>query len=374
MKEKKKIIPQIHKGLDGIVADQTAISFVNVEKKSLYYRGYSVEELAKYLSFEEVAYLLIFEEIPSQKQLKEFKDLEVSERYLSEAITEMIIKMAASSHPMDILQTGISMMACESVNHEFGDVFCYRHFAVQLLAKIPLMIADYYRVKHQKRIVRPRKDLSITEHFFYACLNKMPNQKILRAFDQALVLYAEHSFNASTFTARMIISSQASFFGAISGAIASLKGPLHGGANEAVMHQFLEIGSLEDLPIWLDQKLEKKEKIMGFGHRVYKYGDSRVPTMRDSFLMVAAEKKNAVLPELYAALEEEMFIRKAIFPNLDYPAGPMYYLMGFDIDLFTPIFVMSRVAGWSAHIIEQAKDNRLIRPLSKYIGPQYRPL
>ena len=204
------------------------------------------------------------------------------------------------------------------------------------------------------------------------CFGKVPRKEIVKAFDISLILYAEHGFNVSTFTARTITSSLSDIHGAITGAIASLKGPLHGGANEKVMHMLNKIKKPENAKKWILNSLEKKKLIMGFGHRVYSKGDSRVPTMKKHYLKVAELLKEEKLPKMTQIIEDIMIKKKNIYPNVDYPSGPMYYLMGFDTDFFTPMFVMSRITGWSAHIIEQHASNKLIRPLSKYSGEKHR--
>tara|TARA_Y100000996_G_scaffold308091_1_gene244755 strand:- start:465 stop:1106 length:642 start_codon:yes stop_codon:yes gene_type:complete len=204
------------------------------------------------------------------------------------------------------------------------------------------------------------------------CFGKVPNKDIVKAFDVSLILYAEHSFNVSTFTARTITSSLSDIHGAISGAIASLKGPLHGGANEEVMHMMKKIKKPENALRWINKALDNRDVVMGFGHRVYKSGDSRVPTMRDYFGKVAKIKKDKTYEKIYDIVEKVMIERKNIHPNVDYPTGPTYHLMGFDTDFFTPIFVISRITGWSAHIIEQFSSNKLIRPLARYNGKKYR--
>ena len=204
------------------------------------------------------------------------------------------------------------------------------------------------------------------------CFGKVPNKEIVKAFDVSLILYAEHSFNVSTFTARTITSSLSDIHGAITGAIASLKGPLHGGANEEVMHMMNKIKKPENALKWINNALDNKDVVMGFGHRVYKSGDSRVPTMREYFGKVAKIKKDKKFEKIYDIVEKVMIDRKNIHPNVDYPTGPTYHLMGFDTDFFTPIFVTSRITGWSAHIMEQHTANKLIRPLSKYSGPKHR--
>jgi 2-methylcitrate synthase len=216
--------------------------------------------------------------------------------------------------------------------------------------------------------------LGLSENFFNLCFNKIPSAEIIKAFNVSLILYAEHGFNCSTFTSRVITSAQADLYGAVTGAIAALKGPLHGGANEKVMHMMKEIGEPSNAKNWLLSKLENKEKVMGFGHRVYYKGDSRVPVMKKYTELLSEEKEERKWMEIYNVLEETMVGEKNIFPNLDFPAGPAYYLMGFDIDMFTPIFVMARITGWSAHIIEQTENNRIIRPLCQYIGEKNRAI
>ena len=234
---------------------------------------------------------------------------------------------------------------------------------MRIFAKTPVALAAFYRLRKGKKIISPKKNLSFAENFFYMCFGKVPQKDIVKAFDVSLILYAEHSFNVSTFTARTITSSLSDIHGAITGAIASLKGPLHGGANEEVMHMMNKIKKPENALKWINNALEKKEVVMGFGHRVYKSGDSRVPTMREYFGKVAKIKKDKKFEKIYDIVEKVMIDRKNIHPNVDYPTGPTYHLMGFDTDFFTPIFVISRITGWSAHIIEQHATNKLIRPL-----------
>jgi 2-methylcitrate synthase len=244
--------------------------------------------------------------------------------------------------------------------------------AMRIFAKTPTAIAAFFRVRKGKKIIKPKKDLSFSENFFYMCFGKVPQKEIVKAFDISLILYAEHSFNVSTFTARTITSSLSDIYGAITGAIASLKGPLHGGANEEVMHMMKKIKTPDKAKSWLIDNLNKKQVVMGFGHRVYKSGDSRVPTMKKYFLKVSKLKKDENLHKIGEIIEKEMLKRKNIHPNLDFPTGPTYHLMGFDTDFFTPIFVIARITGWSAHIMEQHISNKLIRPLSKYKGSKHR--
>jgi 2-methylcitrate synthase len=243
---------------------------------------------------------------------------------------------------------------------------------MRIFSKTPVALAAFYRSRKGKKIIPPKKNLSFSENFFHMCFGKVPNKDIVKAFDVSLILYAEHSFNVSTFTARTITSSLSDIHGAITGAIASLKGPLHGGANEAVMHMMKEIGKPEKAQKWIDNALEKKKVIMGFGHRVYRTGDSRVPTMKHYLFKTARILKKEKYTKIYEILSKTMVEKKKIHPNVDFPCGPLYYMMGIDIDFYTPIFVMSRITGWSAHIMEQHASNKLIRPLSKYRGAEVR--
>ncbi|MDB9796932.1 bifunctional 2-methylcitrate synthase/citrate synthase, partial [Candidatus Pelagibacter ubique] len=244
--------------------------------------------------------------------------------------------------------------------------------AIRILAKTPTALAAFYRVRKGKKIIAPKKNLTFSENFFHMCFGKVPEKEIVKAFDVSLILYAEHSFNVSTFTARTITSSLSDIHGAITGAIASLKGPLHGGANEEVMHMMKKIKKPENALKWITKALKNKDVVMGFGHRVYKSGDSRVPTMREYFKRVAIIKKDKTFEKIYDIVEKVMIKEKNIYPNVDYPTGPTYHLMGFDTDFFTPIFVISRITGWSAHIMEQHAANKLIRPLASYKGSKHR--
>ena len=243
---------------------------------------------------------------------------------------------------------------------------------IGLLAKIPTIIAAFQRSRRGQEFIPPRSEQSIAANFFHMCQGKVPDAQIVKAFDGAMTLYAEHGFNASTFSARTIVSTLSDLCGAVTGAIAALKGNLHGGANEAVMHLLKEIGTPENAKPWLDDALANKRKVMGFGHRLYRLGDSRVPTMTAYRDLLAERCDGQNWLEISRILEEQMVGEKNIYPNLDFPAGPAYYLMGFEIDLFTPIFVISRVVGWTAHVSEQLADNRLVRPLADYNGPATR--
>jgi 2-methylcitrate synthase/citrate synthase II len=360
--------PNIRKGLDGVMVDVTAISKVMPESNSLTYRGYPVQDLCEHCTFEEVSYLLWNGELPTRRELTNFKRAERRRRELSKDHIDVIRKFPKSAHPMDTIRTAVSYLGTTEVAWGGEPEEKDRKRSLDMLAKIPTMIAADYRFRKGKRRIAPRTDLTIAENFLNMCFGKVPEPEIVRAFDTSLILYAEHSFNASTFAARVVTSTMSDIYSAVAAGIGALKGPLHGGANEAVMHMLIEIGEPSKAKAWLRKAFRDKRVVMGFGHRVYKWGDSRVPTMRKCLEDLASLQDNSRWIEIEDILEEIMVTEKKIHPNLDYPAGPAYYMMGFDIDMFTPIFVMSRITGWTAHIMEQNADNRLIRPLSAYTG------
>ena len=362
----------IKKGLLGIIVDETEISKVMPEINSLTYRGYAAQDLCARCNFEEVAYLILNKELPKKTQLKQFvKDL-TKERALSKNLIEILKRIPKNSHPMDVARTAVSVMGLEDKESKDNSPKANLRKALRIFAKTPTALAAFYRLRKGKKIIAPKKNLSFSENFFHMCFGKVPEREIVKAFDVSLILYAEHSFNVSTFTARTITSSLSDIHGAITGAIASLKGPLHGGANEEVMHMMKKIKKPENALKWITKALKNKDVVMGFGHRVYKSGDSRVPTMREYFKRVAIIKKDKTFEKIYDIVEKVMIKEKNIYPNVDYPTGPTYHLMGFDTDFFTPIFVISRITGWSAHIMEQHAANKLIRPLASYKGQKHR--
>ena len=363
---------EVKKGLLGIVVDETEVSKVMPEINSLTYRGYAVQDLCEYCKFEEAAYLILKGDLPNSIELKQFEKIEKGNRELSSNLYEIIKQMPKKSHPMDVARTAVSVMGLEDKETTDNSNEANTRKAIRILSKTPTALAAFYRIRKGEKIIKPNKELTFAENFFYMCFGKVPQKEIVKAFDVSLILYAEHSFNVSTFTARTITSSLSDIHGAITGAIASLKGPLHGGANEEVMHMMNRIKKPGNALKWINNALKKKEVVMGFGHRVYKSGDSRVPTMKEYFKKVAKLKKDKKFLKIYEIVERVMINKKNIHPNVDYPTGPTYHLMGFDTDFFTPIFVISRITGWSAHIMEQHSSNKLIRPLAKYKGSKYR--
>lgn len=366
--------PRVHKGLAGVVVDTTAISKVVPETNSLTYRGYPVQDLAARCSFEQVAYLLWHGELPTDGQLQLLTQRERSSRGLNRSMHSLLAKLPDNCHPMDVVRTAISYLGAEDPEEDDGSPDANYAKSLRMFAALPTIVAADMRRRRGLAPIAPHAQLGYAENFLNMCFGEVPERVIVEAFQQSMVLYAEHSFNASTFAARVVTSTQSDIYSAVTAAIGALKGCLHGGANEVVMHDMIEIGSADRAAEWLHRKVSRKEKIMGFGHRVYKNGDSRVPTMKAALARVAAVRDGQRWLDIYRVLEREMAATNGIKPNLDFATGPAYHLMGFDIPSFTPIFVMSRITGWTAHIMEQAASNALIRPLSDYSGQPQRAL
>ncbi|HCN22254.1 MAG TPA: bifunctional 2-methylcitrate synthase/citrate synthase, partial [Arthrobacter bacterium] len=329
----------IKKGLAGVVVDYTAVSKVNPDTNSLLYRGYPVQELAAKCSFEEVAFLLWNGELPTLEELSAFSARERAGRALDPVVKQVIDTLPTTAHPMDVCRTAASVMGARHPLAEDSSPEANMAKAVDLFAAMPAVVAYDQRRRRGQEAVEPRDDLGYSENFLWMAFGEDHVPEVVEAFNVSMILYAEHSFNASTFTARVITSSLSDLHSAVTGAIGALKGPLHGGANEAVMHTFDEIGirpeeSLEDAAAraktWMEDALAQKKKVMGFGHRVYKHGDSRVPTMKSALDKMIAHYGRPELLGLYNGLEQAMDEAKGIKPNLDYPAGPTYHLMGFD--------------------------------------------
>ncbi|CAM3044062.1 bifunctional 2-methylcitrate synthase/citrate synthase [Tsukamurella hominis] len=365
--------PTIHKGLAGVVVDTTAVSKVVPETNSLTYRGYAVQDLAAHCTFEQVAYLLWNGELPSPEERVRFETSERAARVADRSLLELIARLPVTCHPMDVVRTAISFLGADDPDEWDCSPEALQAKGLRILAVLPTIVAADHRRRHGLAPIPPEPHLGYAENFLHMCFGATPEPELVAAFEVSLILYAEHSFNASTFAARVVASTLSDMYSAVTAAIGALKGPLHGGANEAVMHDMEEIGDPANAEAWMRGKLDRREKVMGFGHRVYKSGDSRVPTMKRAFLDIAARTDGAKWVRMYEVLERTMDDATGIKPNLDFPTGPAYHLLGFDTEVFTPIFVMSRITGWTAHIIEQASANALIRPLSAYVGvPQRR--
>ena len=369
--------PDVRKGLYGVIADYTGVSKVMPETNSLTYRGYAVQDLVEHCSFEEVAYLLWNGELPTEEQLTEFNKRGRSYRSLDPGLISLIHSLPTDCHPMDVMRTAVSYLGTKDPEHFTPDSEHITHVGHTLLAQLPMVLAMDIRRRSGKDIVAPDADKSVAENLLAMVFGTGEDSPAsspddVRDFEKSLILYAEHSFNASTFTGRVITSTRSDVYSAITGAIGALKGPLHGGANEFVMHTMLEIDDPEKAADWVNNALDNKDLIMGFGHRVYKKGDSRVPSMEASFRDLAERHDGAKWVAMYENMRDAMDARTGIKPNLDFPAGPAYHLLGFPVDFFTPLFVVARIAGWTAHIVEQYNDNSLIRPLSAYNGPEQR--
>ncbi len=363
------------KGLAGVIVDDSSISKVDVEINQLIYRGYDMKELTEKSYFLEVAYLLLHGELPKKKELDEFLLFEREHREIPEEVYNIYKSVPKYAHPMDSLRLGVTFLGILDKHNTLGDTSREetRAKAKNLLAKIPTLIANGYRVSHGMPVVKPRKDLDFSRNFLHMITGKDTlDDLVVKTFDVTMILYAEHGFNASTFAGRVTASTLSDYYSAVASAIGTLKGPLHGGANEQVMYMLQEIGNKDTAAAYIKDKLAKKDKIMGFGHRLYRTGDSRTPIIKELGWNLAKKLGNTRWNEIADVVEETMKTEKNIFPNLDFPTATAYYLMGIPIELYTPLFAASRITGWSAHIIEQFENNRLIRPGSRYVGPAKR--
>src|SRR5215468_2223871 len=351
--------PEIYSpGLEGVIAGQTAISTV---EGGLRYRGYPVGELAEKASFDEVAYLLLHGELPTARQLSDFQKRVAVARRLPEPLRDLLRALPRWTPPMDALRSAVSILAHFDQDAPDNSPDANLRKAERLLAQIPVAIADHYRFSKGLQAVPARPDLSDAANFLYMLRGTEPSPADTRALDVSLILYAEHEFNASTFTARVVCSTESDLHSAIVAAIGALKGRLHGGANEKVMDILQEAGGPDTAAAWIQGALARKERIMGFGHRVYKTGDERARILKVHARQAAEAAGNLRWEETADIIERVVLAEKGLHPNLDWPAGRLYHCLSLEIPLYTPIFVMSRVAGWSAHVIEQLGHNRLIR-------------
>lgn len=358
-------------GLENVIASETGISYLDVEQEEIVVRGYDLIELAQRVTFLDVAGLLLEGALPSLEQRQDLENRIKSEYGLQANISSLLKLLPPEADLMDILRTGISALASYDSELEDRSTDANRRKAIRLLAKVPQLLANGYQAKTEQMFLEPKSDLSYTANFLYMITGQVPTKMEEDIFDQSLIVYSEHEMPNSTFAARVIASTQSDLYGALTGAVASLKGTLHGGANEAVMEMLLEAGSESKLETLMLSKLARKERIMGFGHRVYmRKADPRAMLMKDALAALALEKNQ---PELYTMCvvgEELMKREKNLHPNLDYYAAPVYYLLGIPIDMFTPVFLAARTVGISAHVIEQHAHNRLFRPRVHYTGPR----
>lgn len=360
-------------GLEGVIAGETAICTV---EGGLSYRGYHVGDLAEHCSFDQVAYLLLHGELPNATQLKEFHTRVAAARRLPPPLKEFLAAVPKWTTPLDALRSAISALGHFDQDAADNSHDANLRKAERLLAQIPVAIADRYRLSRGEPEVPARQDLTHAANFLYMLRGAEASPSEVKALDVSLILYAEHEFNASTFAARVIVSTLSDLHSGITGAIGALKGPLHGGANEKVMDILHAAGGPDTAEAWTKAALARKERIMGFGHRVYKTGDVRAGILKKYAGEMAAQAGGDLKKweDTADIIEQVMAAEKNMFPNLDWPAGRLYNAMKLEIPLYTPIFAMSRIAGWAAHVIEQLDNNRLIRPRALYKGPSSRPV
>ena len=357
-------------GLRGQVAGQTALCTVGKTGAGLTYRGYDVRELAAQAEFEEVAYLLFYGELPTAQQLAEYKARLKTMRDLPAALKEVLERIPADAHPMDVMRTGASVLGTLEPEHSFEQ---QRDVAERLLAAFPAIMCYWYRFTHeQKQIECTSDEDTLGGHFLTLLHGKEPSDPHVKVMNVSLILYAEHEFNASTFTARVCASTLSDMYSCITGAIGSLRGPLHGGANEAAMDMIQQWDSPESAVQGILGMLERKDKIMGFGHAIYKESDPRNEVIKVWAKKLAEEVGDTVLYPVSVAVDETMSAQKKLFPNADFYHASAYHFMGIPTKLFTPIFVCSRVTGWASHVFEQRANNRIIRPSADYVGPEQR--
>lgn len=357
---------QYYPGLEGVIAGETAISTIT---GGLKYRGYSISDLAAGSSFVEVAYLLLHGELPTEEQLADFKAILVESAVVDEPILEFLRSIPLHVGAMDVLRTGISALAHFDPQLDDDTPAGQIAKATRMLAQIPILIAARHRLRQGLLLLEPDTELSFAGNLLYLITGREPSPIHERAMDVSLILYAEHEFNASTFTARVVTSTMSDLYSSIVAAVGALKGPLHGGANERVLEVLQEVGSPQNAEAWVRNALASKRRIMGFGHRVYKDGDPRATILKDYCARLAAASGDSSLELIADTIERIVREEKGLPPNLDWPSARLYHYLGLEVDLFTPLFVASRVAGWAAHAMEQAGNNRLIRPRSRYIGP-----
>jgi citrate synthase len=369
--------PGFHKGLEGVVADQSAICQIDGENGRLYYRGYSIEDLAQRAGFEEVTYLLLYDDLPGRAQLEAFRARMREGRRLSLPVLDMIRGFPRNAHPMELMQSVVSYLSGYVEHRIAHGSTCNCRDTLHQVSQLASVAATWKRFRDGQEYVEPRDDLSHGANFLYMLHGREPTRHEGEVMDACLVLHAEHGFNASTFTARVVASTLSTCYCSISAAIGALYGSLHGGANEHVMEMVEAIGSKPNVRPWLDAALARKEKVMGMGHREYKAKDPRSYIMERFLEELSATRGDTryydILKELETAFRERME-GKPIYPNVDFFSGAVYSLLGIPTVLFTPVFATSRVAGWLAHVLEQRVDNRLYRPKSLYTGPAPRPM
>jgi citrate synthase len=361
----------ISKGLEGIVANETALSDVRGQDGVLIYSGYNINEIAGKACYEEVVYLLWHGELPNRRQLDAFCGKLRAARTLPDQVVEFLRSCPKEAGPMDVIRTAVSMLGLHDVDPGDNGPEANYARAVSVTAKIGVIAAYFHRFRNGLDVLPVRDDLGEAAHFLYLLNGEEPSEDAVRTLDVAYILHADHGMNASTFSARVTIATLSDMYSAITSAIGTLKGPLHGGANEGVIHMLQDIGNEENVESWIDARLAEKKKIMGIGHRVYKVLDPRAPHLREMAVRLSTrlgEPKWIRMSEKIAAIMKE---RKGLNANVDFYSATVYYSLGLPTDMFTPVFAIARCSGWTGHVMEQLKDNRLYRPLSEYVGPAH---
>ena len=363
------------RGLEGVVVAETRLSKIYGEQGRLLYSGYEIEDLAENTTFEEVCHLLWHGSLPNRRQLEELSSQMAKARAVEPELIQLLRMLPASTHPMAALRTAASALASFDPEAEDMSREANLRKAVRITAKLPTLTAAFDRLRNGKEPVAPREDLSHAANVLYMLRGTEPDELETRIIDAALILHAEHGMNASTFAARVTVATLSDMHSGVTSAIGTLKGPLHGGANERVMHMLQAIGSVENVDGWIRDALDRKERIMGFGHRVYRALDPRAPILKRLAEELSSRGGNTkwleISERIQAVMAEEMERRgKQIYPNVDFFSASVYYTLGIPMDMFTNVFACARAAGWTAHIIEQLDDNRLIRPKADYIGPE----
>jgi citrate synthase len=364
-------------GLEDVVAGTSEICFIDGDEGRLLYRGYDIHDLVAHSTFEEVAYLLWFGHLPNRQQLSDVKRQLGENSHLPDAILALMKSFPKTSTPMEVLRTTVSALSMYDPDAEDNSREANVRKAIRLTAQIPTIVAASDRIRNGKEPLAPKPELSIAGNFLYMLFGREPDELNTKAFDMALILHADHEWNASTFSARVTAATLSDMYSAITSAIGTLKGPLHGGANEQVMKMLLEVGEVSRAREWITNALAQKRKIMGFGHRVYNTEDPRATHLRKMSEQLGKQAGELKWYEISREIEKVVYEQKGLYPNVDFFSASTYYTMGIPTDLYTPIFACSRISGWTAHVLEQYSNNRLIRPRAEYVGPtrlQYIPM
>ena len=361
--------PEYSKGLAGVIANESCLSDVQGQEGILRYLGFNIDDLVEHCTFEEVMFLLHRRKLPTQAELDAFTKTLRSERHLPQGVIDFIQAAPKDAQPMEVLRTGASMLGLYDTRGQDQDYELNEERAIAICAQMPLIVAYYHRARQGLDLPPVREDLSEAAHFLYLINGEEPGAEATKTLDVAYIIHADHGMNASTFSSRVTVATLSDMYSAITSAIGTLKGPLHGGANEGVIHMLQEIGELDKVDAYVEDCLANKKKIMGIGHRVYRVLDPRAPHLRKMAIKLTEELGESKWIDMSERIAEIMRERKGLNANVDFYSATVYYSLGIPTDLFTPIFAISRAAGWTAQVLEQLEDNRLYRPLTLYTGP-----